>query len=145
MPDRRRRMYDCIVQEASVLPAGVTLTDVLEGCEETQVEHVLAAVSAADQPISAAALVSAGALHEMMLFVSCQLSIVAAHCGYKQLQEGLPADPAVNHKERQVGAPVHQLALYNYLSPAALCSGDTACNAARLRGHDGRGCCHTTV
>ena len=128
-----------------MLPAGVTLTDVLEGCEETQVEHVLAAVSAADQPISAAALVSAGALHEMMLFVSCQLSIVAAHCGYRQLHECLPADPAANHKERQVGGTAHQLAFFNSLSPAALCSGYTARNAARLRGHDGRGCCHTTV
>ena len=54
-------MYDSIVQESPLLPPGVNLAAVLEGCGEAEVAEVVQMLPSEGR-VSAAALVAAGAL-----------------------------------------------------------------------------------
>lgn len=54
-----RRMYDCIIQCSPLLPAGVTLAEVLQGSAAADVKEIVASLPDSGT-ISAAAMISAG-------------------------------------------------------------------------------------
>ena len=54
-----RRMYDLVVQESAVLPAGVNLATILESCGEDEVAEVVQLLPNEGR-VSAADLVAAG-------------------------------------------------------------------------------------
>ena len=63
-----RRMYDAIIQCSPLLPAGVTLAEVLQGSAAADVKEIVASLPDSGT-ISAAAMISAGIKWPVQSFV----------------------------------------------------------------------------
>ncbi|KAK9814268.1 hypothetical protein WJX72_003136 [[Myrmecia] bisecta] len=145
-----RRMYDCIVQDSPLLPSGVTLPAVLEGCNHEDIEDILASLPT-EGVISAAALITAvQKLHARLRDCVDLMGIgVGLPCGDTVAEEGAAAaGPAAGNGSnkdmgdvrrflnRLLGLPVaRQNLLFNYFA----CTLTAEIRAAKAEGryHEG--------